>query len=125
MSKHYSIPVCVTITLVFIYGCAGGVQGGLTVRGGKIVTYGCENGDRIVARYYSLSDESLGFVKVLMPDGREHTLPRVLSGSGARYTDDVELVWWIKGDSALVEMRDRNGQWDLQYRNCRIVDNQK
>jgi membrane-bound inhibitor of C-type lysozyme len=114
-----------TLLLLFIFavatGCAGVNHGALTVRGGEPVIYQCENGERIVARYYSLSDGSLNFVKLLFPDGRKYTLPNVVSGSGARYSDDRELVWWIKGDSAFVETRDQNGEWQITIRNCRII----
>lgn len=97
------------------------VQQPLTVSGGEPVTYVCANGDRLVARYYSLSDESLRFVKILFPDGREYTLPQVISGSGARYTDDGELLWWIKGDEARAEIRDENGEWKELCGECRVL----
>ncbi len=87
----------------------------LTVNGGKRVVYEGENAGRFVATYYSLSDDSLNFVKVTMPDGEQYTLPQVVSGSGARYTLDRELVWWVKGDSVLVQTRDENGEWQIKY----------
>ncbi|MFH1488251.1 MAG: MliC family protein [Pseudomonadota bacterium] len=117
--------LCVAMTLASLYGCAIVEQGNLTVRGGEEFIYECGNGDRIVARYYSLSDASLDFVKLFMPDGKEYTLPRAMSGSGARYTDDVDLVWWIKGDSALVEKRAQDGQWQVGYPNCRRIGREK
>jgi membrane-bound inhibitor of C-type lysozyme len=101
-------------------GCTGGKQDTLTVRGGEQVTYQCENGIRIVARYYTLSDSSLNFVKLQMPDGKEYTLPNAVSASGARYTDERELVWWTKGDSAFVQTRGENGEWQVRYGNCGI-----
>jgi membrane-bound inhibitor of C-type lysozyme len=94
----------------------------LSVTGGDPVIYCCDNGDRLVARYYSLSDDSLHFVKVLFPDGKEYTLPQVMSASGARYTDDFELSWWIKGDEAYVEKRDDQGEWRSLYGDCRVGD---
>ncbi len=94
----------------------------LSVTGGEPVVYSCDNGDRLVARYYSLSDESLFFVKVLFPDGKEYTLPQVVSASGARYTDDFEVCWWIKGDEAYVEKRDGEGEWQPLYKECRVMD---
>lgn len=83
--------------------------------------YQCENGDRIVAKYYSLSDGSLNFVKLIFSDGKKQTLPQALSASGARYTDDRELVWWIKGDSARVESRDGEGIWQPKYNDCKVA----
>ena len=63
----------------------------LTVRPEGRVVYRCEGGERIEARYYSLSDKSLDFVKVLLPDGREVTLPQAMSASGVRYTNDCRM----------------------------------
>ncbi len=107
------------ITLFSIGGCACPMSSGLIVLGGEPVVYQCENGLQIVARYYSLSDGSLNFAKVKLPDGKEFTLPNVLSASGARYTNEVEKVWWTKGDSAFLQARDRNGEWRTEYDNCR------
>ncbi len=121
MPKKIMITFCAVAVLSVMTGCRGGSGNDLTVLGGDPVDYNCSNGDRIVARYYTLSDSSLHFVKVLMPDSREFTLPQVLSGSGARYTDDRMLTWWIKGDSASVEMRDDNGNWQTIYENCAVV----
>ena len=91
----------------------------LSVVGGEPMLYVCDNGDELVVRYFTLSDESLRFVKILFPDGTEYTLPQVLSASGARYTDDIELLWWVKGDSAYVEKRDNAGEWRPLYKECR------
>lgn len=113
--------LCVVLLAVMVLtGPAEGNQP-LTVTGGEPVTYACANGDRLVARYFSLSDDSLRFVKILFPDGREYTLPQVISGSGARYTDDGELLWWIKGDEARAEVRDENGEWKELCGECRVL----
>ncbi len=111
--------LCIAILLAGTAGCTGMGQGGLTVRAGARVVYRCNGGERIEATYYSLSDKSLDFVKVHLPDGREVTLPQALSASGVRYTNDVEWVWWTKGDSALAETRTPNGEWQIKYKDCR------
>ena len=98
---------------------------GLTVTGGVPVVYSCGTKETITARYYSLSDDSLNFVKVTLPDGKVYTLPAVLSASGVRYTDDFELVWWTKGDTAFAEKRQENGEWKTLYEECRIVPEKK
>lgn len=102
-------------------GCVRLSRDSLTVSGGTPVVYQCENGERAVARYFSLSDDSLDFVKVTMPDGKEYTLPHVVSASGARFTDDFQLVWWTKGNTAFVEERDQEGKWQIKYSDCSIV----
>lgn len=109
------------IALVCVTGCGFFGNQSLSVSTGKRVVYQSENGQLITATYYSLSDGSLSFVKVKLPDGRERTLPRVLSASGERYTDDRDLVWWTKGDRAFAETRGETGQWQILYDNCRPV----
>ncbi|MDA0577931.1 MAG: MliC family protein [Verrucomicrobia bacterium] len=71
-----------------------------------------ENGERFVARYGALSDGSLSFVKVTMPDGQEAMLPQALSASGARFTDERNVVWWEHQGTVHVDIRRENGEWD-------------
>jgi membrane-bound inhibitor of C-type lysozyme len=99
-----------------LFGCAVKQKPvSLTVTGGEQVIYKSDLGDQIIAKYFSLSDKSLNFVKVTLPGGKEYTLPQVLSASGGRYTDDRELVWWTKGNTAFAEVRDENGQWIRKF----------
>ncbi len=87
--------------------------------GGDPVTYLCEQGQRVQVRYFALSDQSLNFVKLALPDGKDYTLPQSVSASGARYSDDHEAVWWNKGDEGFVEMRDKDGEWQSVYNDCK------
>jgi len=115
------------LALIFfaLAGCVNGLKSSLNIKGGEALTYQCENHDRIIVRYYSLSDGSLNFVKVIMPEGKEYTLSQVLSASGARYTNEMELIWWIKGDSASLETREMQGGWVHKYRNCKLLPGKK
>jgi len=81
--------------MILLGGCDLGA-GKLGVTGGDPVTYLCEQNQKVQVRYFSLSDESLNFVKLALPDGKDYTLPQAVSASGARYTDDHEVVWWNK-----------------------------
>ncbi|MBN1291959.1 MAG: MliC family protein [Candidatus Latescibacteria bacterium] len=93
-------------------GCLPGVrQNKLMVEIGQPVYYISEDGSHFVARYGSLSDKSLHFVKVQLPDGREYTLPQVISASGVRYTDERELVWWTHQGTVRVDARNSEGNW--------------
>jgi membrane-bound inhibitor of C-type lysozyme len=71
-----------------------------------------QSGERFVARYGALSDGSLSLVKVIMPDGQEATLPQALSASGARFTDERNVVWWEHQGTVRVDIRRENGAWD-------------
>jgi membrane-bound inhibitor of C-type lysozyme len=93
----------------------------LTADFGPPVYYRSDNGDHFVARYGSLSDGSLHFVKVEMPDGKEYTLPQVVSASGVRYTDERELVWWTHQGTVRVDVRDADGNWETRYSELREV----
>lgn len=121
MGKNILRVLCSVAVLAFASGCTMVKVNHLTIRGGDPVAYQCANGERIVARYYSLSDKSLGFVKLCLADGTEYTLPQVVSGSGARYSDDRDMVWWTKGETAFAEMRDQDGQWRTVYDSCREI----
>ena len=123
MLKRYKVVVVAGMLMALsLVGCAEkSHEPELTVRVGQPVRYMSENGDRFVARYGSLSDKSLSFVKVQMPDGREYTLPQVVSGSGVRYTDERELVWWTHQGTVLVEMRDAEGDWVAKYSELREI----
>ena len=47
----------------------------LSVVQGETIRYRCGGGQIIEARYGSLSDQSLAFVRLRLPDGRRLTLP--------------------------------------------------
>jgi membrane-bound inhibitor of C-type lysozyme len=74
----------------------------LGLAGGKPFSYQCDNGKKVIARYYNLSDNSLSFVKLTL-DGKEYTLPQVMSASGVRYTDEHKIEWWTKNGATLDE----------------------
>jgi len=63
------------------------------------VTYECNQKEKVIARYYTLSDDSLSFVKLSFKN-HSYTLPQIVSASGARYSDLHEVEWWSKGDQA-------------------------
>ena len=114
----------IAISILTVSLCSCGTsprQKTLTVNIGKPVYYISGQGDRFAARYGSLSDGSLHFVKVTMPDGREYTLPQVISASGVRYTDERELVWWTHQGTVRVDVRDTEGNWTTKYSELREV----
>ncbi|GGI54243.1 YbaY family lipoprotein [Oxalicibacterium solurbis] len=69
-----------------------------------VVPFKCDK-IALIARF---GDEK---VELMLP-GRTVTLPQVISGSGARYSDG-STTFWNKGDMALFEM---NG---VEYKDCR------
>ena len=97
----------------------------LTVDIGPPVYYESKNGDRFVARYGSLSDGTLHFVKLKMLDGKEYTLPQAISGSGARYTDDREIVWWEHHGTVRVDVRDADGKMVTKYSGLKEIQKKK
>ena len=93
----------------------------LTVKLGPPVEYESGDGKRFIARYGSLSDDSLHFIKVTMPDARVYTLPQVVSGSGVRYTDEMEILWWTHQGKVRVDVRDASGKWVTKYQELKEV----
>ncbi len=113
------VPAVLMMAFVSIGARKAGIPQKLTVTGGEPVIYKCDKGVRLTVQYFSLSDKSLDFVKVTLPGGKVHTLPRAMSASGERFTNDRELVWWIKGETGFVEERGRKGDYETKYQNCK------
>ncbi len=88
---------------------------------GASVSYRCSSGERLEATYYELRDRSLAFVRLRLPDGRQLTLPQIASASGARFSSDRELTWWIKGSSGFLQQRDSEGEWRVTLKDCDSV----
>ena len=63
--------------------------------------YQNSEGKILEAVFYSLSDNSLNFVRVTY-DEKQYTLPQLVSASGARYSDEFSMEFWVKGNTASV-----------------------
>jgi membrane-bound inhibitor of C-type lysozyme len=71
------------------------------------VRYLCERGVDVPVTY--VNAEGMESVAVLNLEGRQITLIREISGSGARYgwpSGGSNYVWWSKGDAATLYWRD-------------------
>ena len=85
------------------------------------MSYRCSGGERLETTYYELRDRSLAFVRLRLPDGRQLTLPQIALASGARFSADRELTWWIKGNSGFLQQRDSEGEWRVTLKDCDSV----
>ena len=121
MLRRSTITLVASILALFLSCCVTNLHRVLTVDIGPPVYYRSDDGNLFVARYGSLSDGTLHFVKIKMPDGQQYTLPQVLSASGVRYTDERELVWWTHQGRVRVDVRDLEGKWKTMYSELREV----
>ena len=85
---------------------------------GSTIRYRCSGGEQLEATYFRLRDRSLAFVRLRIPGGRQLTLPQLASGSGARFSADRDVTWWIKGESGFLQQRDSKGEWSVSLKNC-------
>ena len=46
-------------------------------------------------------------------DGKEYTIPQLVSGSGARYSDEHEIQFWIKGNKVTISKMNENGVFSI------------
>lgn len=122
MFKLGTTGLVMSILTVSLWGCNTNSDQELTVDIGPPVYYESDKGDRFIARYGSLSDGSLDFVKVEMPDGQAYTLPAIISGSGVRYTDERQLVWWLHQGTVRMDIRDADGTWKEGYSELREIE---
>jgi membrane-bound inhibitor of C-type lysozyme len=83
------------------------------------LTYHCAEGHHVVAAYYGLADGSLDFVKLELPGNVRITLPRLVSGSGVRYSDEARFQWWSKEQAGFLEDRSSDGRWRMKIHDCR------
>jgi membrane-bound inhibitor of C-type lysozyme len=93
-------------------------EGPLTAELGEPVAYRCSDGRQLVVRYGRLSDGSLAFVRLRPPGAGQLTLPRLVSGSGVRYSDEQEWQWWSKGKEGFLQRRDARGEWRTLLQRC-------
>ena len=88
----------------------------------NVTIYACADNTKLQVRYYSLSDNSLDFVKVNL-NGKIYTLPHAVSASGAKYSDWHQLTWWTKGDEGTVYAQNDGPEdtWPAQHADCRAI----
>ena len=68
-------------------------------------SFACDAGKTVTAVFTNGAQSS---VKLTLSDGRELSLPQVLSGSGARYANgDESFVFWNKGNTAFITENDK------------------
>ena len=104
--------------ITLLGGCDLG-SGKLGVTGGDPVTYLCEQNQKVQVRYFSLSDESLNFVKLSPPRWQGlHPAPGGFRLRRPLYRRSrgglVE-----QGQGGFVEMRDDAGEWQSRYNDCK------
>ena len=103
-------------SLALVVNTTFAVEPRLKVSKATLVNYQCDNNTKMSVRYYNISDNSLGFVKFKLK-GENYTLPNVVSGSGARYTDLHQVEWHEKNDTATMN-EDINDSQSKQI-NCK------
>ena len=114
-----SIKTTFCIFSLALCGIASAAEAKLSLKQVAKRNYECDGGQMVRAIYYSLSDNSLSFVRLKMGD-QTKTLPQVESGSGARYTDLQQVEWWIKGEAATLSMDVNNA--NAPKKECKSVE---
>ncbi len=80
------------IILIFLAFVSYSVEeDSLTVIHTNRILYSGDSGLEAIVDHYLLSDSSLSFVK-LFYSGVEYTLPQTVSGSGARFSSDMDIL---------------------------------
>ena len=70
----------------------------------------CSDNKTIDATFYTVEDT----VSLILSDGRKLSVPRAISGSGARYANSNEsFVFWNKGNGAFITENDT-----MTYQEC-------
>jgi len=113
MRRKVVIALKIILLVIIFTSCRTVVKEKLNVELTQEVEYLCSDGSKIDARFYTLTDNSLSFVKVKIVDGKEYTLPQVIAASGARYSDEYSLQFWIKGNSMTLYKMNEEREWEI------------
>lgn len=105
-----------SIVLLFSLHCI--TWAGLTVSKSKAQVLKSKKGALIHVINYVLSDRSLNFIKVMLPNKKEYTLPQTVSASGSIYTDGFHIKFCSKGDRTDIYELDENGKWQKLFEDC-------
>ena len=82
--------------------------------------YWCEDNQHLHIDYYSLSDNSLSFIKFrLTTNEPEITLAQSQTASGSRYSNGA-IEWWHKANTGQLRVRDESAQWRTLYNNSNL-----
>ena len=113
MRRKVAIAIAVIQLVIAFTGCSTLAKEKLNLELTQEVEYICSDESKINVRFYTLTDNSLYFVKVKMVDGKEYTLPQVIAASGARYSDEYSLQFWIKGNSMTLYKMNEEREWRI------------
>ena len=113
MRRKVVIALKIILLVIIFTSCRTIVKEKLNVELTQEVEYLCLDGNKIDARFYTLTDNSLSFVKVKIVDGKEYTLPQVIAASGARYSDEYSLQFWIRGNSMTLYKMNEEREWEI------------
>lgn len=111
MAGKNCVAIAGILLILLLGGCKNGNKEELGIKVVYEAEYICLDQSRIEARYFSLTDDSLNFVKIKMPDGEKHTLPQVIAASGARYSDEHSIQFWIKGNAMTLYAMGEEDEW--------------
>jgi membrane-bound inhibitor of C-type lysozyme len=113
MRRKVVIAIALILLIIAFTGCSTIAKEKLNVELTQEEEYLCSDESKIEARFYTLTDNSLKFVKVKMVEGKEYTLPQVIAASGARYSDEYSLQFWIKGNSMTLYKMNEEREWEI------------
>lgn len=102
----------IILLLFFSFLATASTVDSLTVIHSNRIVYTGDSGEEAIVDHYLLSDSSLCFIKLFFSETPDYTLPQTVSGSGVRYSDEMDMTWWESGDSAMVQRRDSLGNWE-------------
>ena len=114
MNKSRFLSSLLVFTLNFSLISSDNLKG-LKVNFHSKSTYISQSNEIFTIKYYKLSDNSLNFIKLELPDGNIITLPQVVSASGEKYSINHNYSWCQKGDSAFLEKR-KGKNWVVIHR---------
>jgi len=88
--------VFIVVTLIFSACIWGETAESIDLANKITVTYLSDDHNKLIVKFDVANDS----VEVTLPDGRQVNLPRGISASGVRYTDEKETFWEHHGEGS-------------------------
>jgi membrane-bound inhibitor of C-type lysozyme len=113
MKRKIVIAIAVVVLIMTFVGCSTNAKAKLSVELDQEVEYQCSDGSKVNARFYTLTDNSLSFVKIKITKEKEYTLPQVIAASGVRYSDEYSIQIWTKGNEMTLYKMNEDREWEI------------
>lgn len=80
--------------------------------------YHCEGGAKVIEDLFQRQDSGYHQVVLGLPNGNTIALQQIETGEAIRFTDDIQYMWTLKGNRAVLDEWVAPDQWRPRWAEC-------